>query len=84
VHTVPERTFLAALMRWLDHDMPEKAMRTLVFRLDEFITGDISISNLEALVGDKGLESVIQSFEEAGMCPSWINPGGKKNMLMGE
>ena len=55
--------FCRALERWLGRDVNELALKSLVFRLDEFLTGEVILDNLEVFVGSGSLTVLVSTFE---------------------
>jgi hypothetical protein len=55
--------FCHALERWLGREVNELALKGLIFRLDEFLTGEVILANLEAFVGSGCLSCLVDAFE---------------------
>jgi hypothetical protein len=74
VYSVPAHIFCQALKVWLGHDLDELTLKSLTFRLDEFMTGEISLVNLATLVGDGSLRRLIQTIEGARTWAMLLRP----------
>ena len=69
VYTTTGHVLCQALKRWLEHNLDdEQILNSLIFRHDEFMTGGVSLPNLEAFIGSGGpVRSQFRLFEGARM-----------------
>jgi hypothetical protein len=63
---VPHDTFTKGLKLWFGHALSDSTCQKLLYRLDEFSTGRVSLNSVENLIGNGSLRHYIEICQDLG------------------